>query len=40
LRAQGEVTEVRAADLRFSVSEVTEFMNETTNLELSDEDIA
>lgn len=39
LRAQNELTEVRAADLRFGVPEVTEFMNRTMNLELSTEEV-
>jgi LuxR family maltose regulon positive regulatory protein len=40
LRARGELTELRAADLRFSPSEAAEFLNRVTGLDLSAEDIA
>ncbi len=40
LRARGQLTELRAADLRFSSSEVTEFLNRAMGLGLSAEDIA
>ncbi len=40
LRAKDQLTELRAADLRFTSSEAAEFLNHTMGLNLSDEDIA
>jgi LuxR family maltose regulon positive regulatory protein len=40
LRAQGQLTELRATDLRFSSSEASEFLNRVMGLNLSTEDIA
>ena len=40
LRARGELTELRAADLRFTHEEAARFLEEITGLELSEEDIA
>ena len=40
LRARGQLTELRAADLRFTPSEAAEFLNRVMGLNLSDEDIA
>ena len=40
LRARGQLTEVRAADLRFTASEASEFLNQVMGLSLSAEDIA
>jgi LuxR family maltose regulon positive regulatory protein len=40
LRAQGQLTEVRAADLRFSSSEAEEFFNRVMGLDLSVKDTA
>jgi LuxR family maltose regulon positive regulatory protein len=40
LRARGELTELRAAELRFTSSEAAEFLNQVMGLELSAEDIA
>ena len=40
LRARDQLTELRAADLRFSLSESAEFLNHTMGLNLSTEDIA
>jgi LuxR family maltose regulon positive regulatory protein len=40
LRAQGQLTELRAADLRFTSSEAAEFLNQVMGLDLSAEDIA
>ena len=40
LRAQGQLTELRAADLRFTSSEAAEFLNRVMGLDLSAEDIA
>ncbi len=40
LRARGQVTELRAADLRFTPSEAAEFLNQVMGLTLSTEDIA
>jgi ATP/maltotriose-dependent transcriptional regulator MalT len=40
LRARGHLTEVRAADLRFTPSEAAEFLNQVMGLGLSAEDIA
>jgi len=40
LRARGQLTEVRASDLRFTSSEAAEFLNRVMGLDLSTEDIA
>ncbi len=40
LRARGQLTELRAADLRFTSSEATEFLNQMMGLSLSLEDVA
>jgi LuxR family maltose regulon positive regulatory protein len=40
LRAHGQLTELRAADLRFTSSEAAEFLNQVMELGLSAEDIA
>jgi len=40
LRSQDQITELRAADLRFTFSEVAEFLNKVMDLNLSVEDIA
>ncbi|MGI8484654.1 MAG: LuxR C-terminal-related transcriptional regulator [Thermomicrobiales bacterium] len=40
LRARGHLTELRAADLRFSPSEAAEFLNTVMGLNLSEADIA
>ena len=40
LRARGQLTELRAANLRFTISEVNEFFNQVMNLGLSATDIA
>jgi LuxR family maltose regulon positive regulatory protein len=40
LRARGQLTELRAADLRFTVSEATEFLNQVMGLDLSMEEVA
>jgi LuxR family maltose regulon positive regulatory protein len=40
LRARGQLTELRAADLRFTSSEAAEFLNEVMGLNLSAEDIS
>jgi LuxR family maltose regulon positive regulatory protein len=40
LRASGQLTELRATDLRFSSSEAAEFLNQVMGLDLSAEDIA
>jgi LuxR family maltose regulon positive regulatory protein len=40
LRAQGQLTELRATDLRFTPSEAAEFLNQVMSLNLSVEDIA
>lgn len=40
LRAQGQLTELRAADLRFTSFEAAEFLNQVMRLNLSGEDIA
>jgi len=40
LRAGGEMTEVRAAELRFTASEASEFLRRTVGLELSHEEIS
>jgi LuxR family maltose regulon positive regulatory protein len=40
LRARGQLTELRAADLRFTPAEAAEFLNQVMGLALSAEDIA
>ncbi len=40
LRARGQLTELRAADLRFTPSEAAEFLNQQMGLNLSAEDVA
>jgi LuxR family transcriptional regulator, maltose regulon positive regulatory protein len=40
LRARGQLSEVRADDLRFTLDEAAEFLNEAMGLSLSKEDIA
>jgi len=40
LRARGQLTELRAADLRFTPAEAAEFLNRVMGLKLSDADIA
>ncbi|HET7088089.1 MAG TPA: LuxR family transcriptional regulator, partial [Anaerolineae bacterium] len=40
LRARGQLTELRATDLRFTLSEAAEFLNQVMGLNLSAEDIA
>jgi LuxR family maltose regulon positive regulatory protein len=40
LRARGEVTELRTADLRFEFQEAASFLNEAAKLGLSQEDVA
>ncbi len=40
LRARGQLTELRATDLRFTPAEAAEFLNHIMGLHLSDEDIA
>ncbi|HSR33946.1 MAG TPA: LuxR family transcriptional regulator, partial [Anaerolineae bacterium] len=40
LRARGQLTELRATDLRFTTSEAAEFLNQAMGLALSPEDIA
>ncbi|HKQ08075.1 MAG TPA: LuxR C-terminal-related transcriptional regulator [Blastocatellia bacterium] len=40
LRARGQLTELRVADLRFTPSEAAEFLNQTMGLKLSAEDVA
>ncbi len=40
LRARGQLTELRAADLRFSPTEAADFLNQVMSLSLSSEDIA
>ncbi|MFC1923456.1 LuxR C-terminal-related transcriptional regulator [Chloroflexota bacterium] len=40
LRARGELTELRAKDLRFSTAEAADFLNQVMGLDLSAEDIA
>ena len=40
LRARGQLTELRAADLRFTPAEAAEFLNQMMGLNLSDADIA
>jgi len=40
LRARGDLTEIRIADLRFSLAETTDFLNQSMGLNLSPDDIA
>ncbi|MFN8488909.1 MAG: LuxR C-terminal-related transcriptional regulator [Caldilineaceae bacterium] len=40
LRARGQLTELRAADLRFTPAEAAEFLNRMMGLHLSDSDVA
>jgi LuxR family maltose regulon positive regulatory protein len=40
LRARGQLTEVRAADLRFTTSEAAEFLNQVLGLDLAAEDVS
>jgi LuxR family maltose regulon positive regulatory protein len=40
LRSRGQLTELRAADLRFTLAEAAEFLNQVMGLDLSTEDIA
>jgi LuxR family maltose regulon positive regulatory protein len=40
LRARGQLTELRAADLRFTPAEAAEFLNRVMGLQLSDGDVA
>ncbi len=40
LRVQGELTEVRVADLRFTLPEAAGFLNQVMGLNLSEEDVA
>ena len=40
LRARGQLTELRAADLRFTLSETAEFLNQGMGLSLTVEDVA
>ncbi|MCI0520965.1 MAG: LuxR C-terminal-related transcriptional regulator [Chloroflexi bacterium] len=40
LRARGQLTEIRAADLRFTSAEATEFLNRMMGRKLSDGDVA
>jgi LuxR family maltose regulon positive regulatory protein len=40
LRARGELVEVRAAELRFTLDEVTDYLNEVVGLDLTAKDIA
>ena len=40
MRARGQLTELRAADLRFTTSEAAEFLNQVMGLNLSEENIA
>ena len=40
LRARGQLTELRATDLRFTITEAAEFLNQTMGLNLSTEDVA
>ncbi|MBN1584673.1 MAG: hypothetical protein JXA89_28460 [Anaerolineae bacterium] len=39
LRGRGQLTELSAADLRFTISETTHFFNEVMNLDLADRDV-
>jgi len=40
LRSLGQLTELRAADMRFTMSEATSFLNQTMGLHLTEDDIA
>ncbi len=40
LRARGELVEIRAADLRFTLDEVTAYLNDVAGLELAASDVA
>ena len=40
LRARGQLTELRLTDLRFTLDEATEFLNQVTGLNLSTDDVA
>jgi LuxR family maltose regulon positive regulatory protein len=40
LRARGQMTELRAADLRFTPAEAADFLNQVMSLNLAEEDIA
>jgi LuxR family transcriptional regulator, maltose regulon positive regulatory protein len=40
LRARGDLVEVRAADLRFTLAEVAAYLNDVVGLDLADSDIA
>ncbi len=40
LRARGQLTELRAADLRFTVAEAVAFLNDCTGLDLSEAEVA
>jgi len=40
LRVQGQITEIRLDELRFTVEETTAFFNQTMGIRLNDEDIA
>jgi len=40
LRARGQLSEIRAADLRFTLSEATGFLNQRMGLNLSEEDVS
>ena len=40
LRARGQLTEIRAADLRFSLSEAADFLNDVIGLRLNDDEVA
>jgi LuxR family maltose regulon positive regulatory protein len=40
LRARGELVEIRAADLRFTLAEVTAYLNDVAGLDLRDDDLA
>ena len=40
LRARGHLTELRAADLRFTLSEAAAFLNQVMGLKLSEQDVA
>ncbi|NDJ53814.1 MAG: hypothetical protein GYB68_12135 [Chloroflexi bacterium] len=40
LRANNQLTEIRAADLRFATSDIEQFLNQTMSVPLSDTDVA
>ncbi len=40
LRARGQLTEIRAADLRFTAGEAADFLNQTMGLDLTVDDVA